>query len=593
MPVDQWNLEQFYPHPGHETLINDIDRAGALLDQIEQALDTGPLDFSETYRTLHKARILANNISYYLFCWTAIDHEHKSLDVTQNLSHELSAKQTRITEMIDKRFRQVSKNNQDAVLSVLAGDLKKELEFRLERQAFPSEDYSCAFAMLESDGLKAFQSIRNGIARKFTAKIDFPSGARVVNASAIDECFNHTSAIVRKQFYRCWDDYYTNHQETLAKCLSAIIGWRIKEKTTRYQDSRLDLLHDAFYLQKTTQDTVETLRKHLSDFSPKVHEALGAMAQACGKGQLEPEDIWAPMIIPAPKMGHPMEWNLSQALEFIDESMSKVDPEFSNFLIYMQKNSLIEASQSTKKHPGAFCIHLPQNRVPLVYCTFTGTIASVSTLAHELGHAYHYWICRDLSEGDPKYPMTLAETASTFTEIIVCNHLIERFPDQELAIRWHQSANFLSFAVNSMLRFDLEHWMNQTRISEPLTADRLNQKTKDLWKLSYGSNITEGDSRYWAKISLFFFSHIEFYNYPYAVGYFIALALVQRQIKNSESFADFYRDFLHATPFEKVESLVLKNLGYSSISGFIDEGLKTQEDIFDRLHKVCDKLEFH
>ena len=97
-----------------------------------------------------------------------------------------------------------------------------------------------------------------------------------------------------------------------------------------------------------------------------------------------------------------------------------------DFVHMMRDKSWIEGTVSSRKRPGAYCTGFEKSRTPRVYMTYQGSQSDVITLAHELGHAFHSWVMRDLPDSQRSYGMSLAETASTFGETAVRDALLAR-----------------------------------------------------------------------------------------------------------------------------------------------------------------------
>src|SRR5690606_14400202 len=90
-----------------------------------------------------------------------------------------------------------------------------------------------------------------------------------------------------------------------------------------------------------------------------------------------------------------------------------------DFVRMMHDRKWIEGRVTDSRSPGAYCTGFLKSRTPRVYMTYNGSMSNVITLAHELGHAFHSWVMRDLPVSQMGYPMTLAETASIFAETVV------------------------------------------------------------------------------------------------------------------------------------------------------------------------------
>src|SRR5690606_13501874 len=114
---------------------------------------------------------------------------------------------------------------------------------------------------------------------------------------------------------------------------------------------------------------------------------------------------------------------------------------------------------------GAYCTGFLSAREPRVFMTYNGSLGDVITLAHELGHAYHSWVMRDLPASHTNYPMTLAETASIFAEILVKEALLEMATTKEekLQILWQEAESAGAYFANIPARFTFEQKLVEQR----------------------------------------------------------------------------------------------------------------------------------
>lgn len=131
------------------------------------------------------------------------------------------------------------------------------------------------------------------------------------------------------------------------------------------------------------------------------------------------------------------------------KALGAVDPEMSDFIELMLRSRWVDAAPSDKKIGGAFYSRFNEFRIPRVFSSYMGTITTVLQQGHELGHAFHYWIMRDLPVVQTEFPMTLTETASTFNEALVRRYLLEHAASDadRFSMLWQElrsAANFCS-----------------------------------------------------------------------------------------------------------------------------------------------------
>ena len=128
------------------------------------------------------------------------------------------------------------------------------------------------------------------------------------------------------------------------------------------------------------------------------------------------QDVDAPVAVGDVK---PTKFSYDEACDFIIENFSTFGPKLAAFAKHAFENRWVEAEDRPNKRPGGYCTELPEFQESRIFMTFTGSNSDASTLAHELGHAFHSHVMNDLPRLNQHYAMNVAETASTFAETII------------------------------------------------------------------------------------------------------------------------------------------------------------------------------
>jgi len=194
--------------------------------------------------------------------------------------------------------------------------------------------------------------------------------------------------------------------------------------------------------------------------------------------------------------------------------------------------------------------------------TFTGGQSDVITLAHELGHALHSWVMRDLPQSQTSYGMSLAETASTFGETLVRDALLaqSKSTQDRLDIMWEEMSAFTAFLLNIPTRFEFEKNFYEARAKRPLRPQELKDMMSDAWRSWYGDALAEPDPMFWANKLHFYISGLSFYNFPYLFGYLFSLGVYAKRQEYGSSFYERYVALLRDTGRMTAEDLAVKHL---------------------------------
>jgi len=293
--------------------------------------------------------------------------------------------------------------------------------------------------------------------------------------------------------------------------------------------------------------------------APVARRAVLAMARACGREQLGPWDLRAP----APQFSDVKEpMPFETALELIAQAYTQVHPDMGDFVNMVAERRWIEGTVTSRKRPGAYCTRFPKSSNPRVYMTYSGSSSDVITLAHELGHAFHSWVMRDLPDSQRSYGMSLAETASTFGETTVRDALLQRAPDaaSRFEIMWEEMVALPTFMLNIPARFTFEKSFYEQRAERPLRPGELKALMAQAWNEWYGETMSEPDSMFWANKLHFYISGLSFYNFPYLFGYLFSTGVYLRRDDFGSDFYDRYVALLRDTGRMTAEQLASEHI---------------------------------
>ena len=253
-------------------------------------------------------------------------------------------------------------------------------------------------------------------------------------------------------------------------------------------------------------------------------------------------------------------WSFNEAKKYIIERFSSFSEDMGNFARYAFEQNWIDAQVRRGKVGGAYCTDFPLHKVTRVLSNFTGTFSDVTTLAHELGHAYHGWCIKDLDYPQTLYPMTLAETASIFAETIVMKDQLSKTSGFERAklIEMHLSDGN-QVLVDILCRFYFERSVFEERQQSELSAADFCRLMAKAQNDTYGSGLSKERHPYmWAVKSHYYIPDLDFYNFPYAFGQLFALALYARFEKEGASFPEVYTALLKDTGSYSCETVCRK-----------------------------------
>ncbi len=423
-----------------------------------------------------------------------------------------------------------------------------------------SEELEALAADLGVDGIAAWGRLYESLTGKLEFSMTFPDGhVETVPMSRRRALMSEPDRALREAAFRDGQKPWQAHEVTLAAALNGIAGTRLTLYKRRGIDHFLETpLHDA----RVSRATLEAMLHAIHTHAELPRRALRAAARLQGTTALQFFDLEAPQVA-APEE-KPLTWD--EACATVDRSFSAAYPALGAYFREMLAQRWIEAQPRPGKRPGAFCTGSPLRREERVYMTWYDTMHDMVTLAHEVGHAWHSRVLRPARPMASAYPMTLAETASNFGEMILMNGL-QQDPALTPALRAHlldqEMLRAHGYLLNIPMRYEFEQSFYSERRSGELPVSRLRELMTEAQRKLYGDTLLPDgcDDMFWASKMHFFITGVSFYNFPYVFGYLLSQALFARFKQEGSAFLPAYERFLAMTGSATCEEVARQSLG--------------------------------
>ena len=573
-----WDLGSEYPSADSRAveddlsalagLITDIEtRNGALTALLDRAaalsVESGA-DAILAARAIHglveRAATIADDLAGYASCCLSVDSQDAA---AQDLQGRLQVVQSRLAnagEPLDQFLSVVPDEVVEAYLdngATAASRFAVEHQRKRRHELLPLE-HETLVNSLAQDGINAWGLLYDQLSGSITCEVALGNETRTLGIAAASGLMLGPDDSLRETAWRAINSTWDDHVESCAAAINAIAGWRLS--MCRRRGDGVHFLDAPAHANRLRRETIDTLIGVAEEGVPLARRAARLQAKAYGKPRYGPWDQRAPAPVSPNAEAAPIPYE--DALGLIAESYSSVAPEMGDFVHMMAKKQWIEGTVGPRKRPGAYCTGFRRSRTPRVYMTYTGGASDVITLAHELGHAYHAWVMRDLPDSQRSYGMSIAETASTFGETIVRDALRDRAdgPREELPLAWEEASALVTFVLNIPTRFEFERNFHEARAEKPLRPDELKAMMSAAWEKWYGEALSEPDPLFWANKLHFYISGLSFYNFPYLFGYLFSQGLYARRSQLGDGFFDRYRALLRDTGRMTTEDLAAKHL---------------------------------
>lgn len=338
---------------------------------------------------------------------------------------------------------------------------------------------------------------------------------------------------------------------------------------------------------ETDEKTVNALVNSVTAKYSIVQRYYKLKARLLGLDEMKDYDRYAPMM----QNEATITWD--EAKDMVMDSYTNFHPEMGNITSHFFEENWIDAAIKPGKRGGAYSAGTVPSVHPYVFMNFDGKIRDVQTLAHELGHGVHQYLSRQQGPLQASTPLTTAETASVFGEMLVFQKLLKELddPKERLALIIGKIDDTIAtvFRQISMSRF--ENAMHTARREEgELTTERFSELWMDQQKALYGDSVklTDEYGIWWSYIPHFL--HTPGYVYAYAFGELLVLALYEEYTQHPEGFAERYMELLSAGGSEWPEDLVAKMGLDITDPGFWDKGLAAFERMVDEAEELAKEL---
>ena len=340
---------------------------------------------------------------------------------------------------------------------------------------------------------------------------------------------------VRKDAYEAEIASYTKMDLPMSYCLNSI---KMEARTlakARGFETVLDMtLNDS----RMDRETLDALWTAVRDYLPHFRRYMKAKAKLLGHTNGLPfYDLFAPVGESAEK------YTIEEAREILIREMSKFTPKMGEFIDQAFENRWIDLYPRDGKTGGAFCASVHSCDRSLVMTNFQGSFSDVSTIAHELGHAWHNRCMAGLPFMMVDEPMPLAETASIFNETMLSWQVLKSCDAKErMTLLESGIMEATQTVVDIYSRFLFEQEVIDTRADHAMSVEELKAAMLRAQDASYGDGL-DPEVRHpymWACKCHYYNSGNNFYNFPYAFGLLFGKGVFAQYLEKGSAFAEDY-----------------------------------------------------
>lgn len=559
--LPRWDLSSVYPSLDSDALRRGLSELKSQVDALDEFLDGRKVSRSiakeprqnvaETRQCVegyleraNSALRLYSTINAYVASYVTTDSFNTR---AKRLESELELVGVRLQKQ-QVRFRGwvgVIKEILPAILT--SPGTAKDHAFYLRETAeqsryLMSEPEEALAAELELSGSNAWSKLQGTICSQLTVEF-YPGGkTQRLPITALQNLSHSPDEELRHRAYDAELAAWESVREPLAAALNGVKGSAIILDQRR---GRKDALHDSLDTSRIDRETLDTLLLVMRESFPIFRRYMTAKAKRLGKDKL----AWWDLFAPVGKIEKTFTW--PETVRFILTQFRAFDERLERLAKRAFENNWIDAEPRNGKRGGGFCMDVPGVEESRILCNFDGSLDQVSTVAHELGHAFHNECLVGKTMLQRITPMTLAETASILNETIVTNAALSEATkrEEELAILETYLIGGSQVIVDISSRFLFEKEVFERRANSELSADDFCEIMLKCQRETYGEGLSdEFMHKYmWAWKSHYYIPSFSFYNYPYAFGLLFGTGLYAAYKEQGKKFVKDYEALLAST----------------------------------------------
>ena len=587
--MPEWNLDDLYPAPDSKTLKRDLARADddaaafqqryqGKLEAIAKADDAGEA-LAGALRDYEALQDLVGRIASFaglLYAADTSDPERAKFygDIQEKLTgitSQLLFFALEFNRLDDADLKAALTNDGLAHYRPWIEDLRKEKPYQLD------DKIEQLFHEKSVTGRGAWNRLFNETITALRFEID---GEALSLEPTLNKLLS-PEADVRRSAAEALATVFGDNIRLFTLITNTLAKDKAISDTWRGFDDVADSRHLA---NRVEREVVDALVSAVHDAYPRLsHRYYALKAKWLGLDTLAHWDRNAPLPEESKQV---IGWDEAESL--VLDAYGAFTPEMASIAKTFFEQNWIDAGVREGKSPGAFSHPTVPSAHPYILLNYQGKPRDVMTLAHELGHGVHQVLANTQGPLMAPTPLTLAETASVFGEMLTFRKLLAGVttPSERKALLASKVEDMINTVVRQIAFYTFEREVHTERAKGELTAERLGEIWMSVQRQSLGPAVSlkEGYESFWAYIPHFI--HSPFYVYAYAFGECLVNSLYAVYEEADEGFAEKYLDMLRAGG-TKHHSELLAPFGLdASDPGFWSKGLAVIETMIDELETM-------
>jgi oligoendopeptidase F len=579
-----WSLKDLLPTGSKEemdALFNDLEKMGGEFEKTRSQLT--PSISKETFLDLVKRQVEMTTKANVLFSFAnlkfAADTQDQAALAVLARIQQFTAELANQTMFFGLWWKDLDDANAERLMAV-SGDNRYWLEEMRHFKPYTlTEPEEKVINLKDVTGSNAMNTLYDTITNRYTFKLTINGEEKTLTRGELSVFVREADPELRKQAYQELYRVYGDDSPILGQIYQNIVrDWNNEQLGLRKFVSPIAVRNLA---NDIPDEAVEKLLSVTEKNAGLFHRYFKLKARWLGLEKLRRYDVYAP-VAKSEKT-----YTFDQGVKMVMDAYSAFDPSIAALAKRVIEEDHLDSEVRMGKQGGAFCLTALPTLTPWVLQSFQGKAEDVATLAHELGHAVHSMLAADHSILTFHASLPLAETASTFGEMLLVDHLLKQDPDED--VRRDLLFRQVDDAYATILRqayFAIFEKEAHEMVAAGASVDDLCAGYMANLKTQFGDSLEISDEFKYEWVSIPHIFNVPFYVYAYSFGQLLVFSLYQQYKKEGASFKPRYFKIL-STGGSKSPDEILKEAGIDMRQeSFWQGGFDVIDGLISELEKI-------
>ena len=540
----RWNLEDLFPSGDPKEIRSAMEKLEEKVAAFENyrgdlKKDISFEDFMAVIKDLEEITKLLRRIGGFAELWFTEDTQKQAAQTLVAETQQMSADMSNRIIFFDLWWKSLGDKTAEKLIRE-AGDYRYWLEEMRHFKPYTlSEPEEKIVNIKDVTGSSALTMLYDSFTNRYGFNLTVDGEEKEITRGELMAYVRMPNADLRAQAYQELFRVYGNDSSILGQMYQTLVrDWRnelIKLRGYKAPISARNLHNDI------PDEVVDTLLDVCLQNAPIFQRFFKLKAKLLKIDKLRRYDVYAPVTAST------KEYGIGMASELILDSFEEFNPRFAQMALKVIKENHVDSEVRKGKRSGAFCATVTPDLTPWILINYQGRADDVATFSHELGHAIHSLLASDHSVFTQHACLPLAETASTFGEMMLVDRLLEEEKDE--SVRRDLLFRQVDDSYATIMRqafFAMFEKTAHEMTHKGSSVDELSEAYFENLENQFGDSLNIGEEFRWEWVSIPHIYHVPFYVYAYAFGQLLVLSLYKQFKEEGESFKPRYIKILSA-----------------------------------------------